>query len=115
MEVGQVSKMLAYSFVSEIIEKKKLKKRNLTDVDLDSSIAEPREEVDLAELNFGELEEYYKSVLDVIENTPEVRENLVNSLKKYQEDGKDLNDLYPTEKIVKEPSLKKFLFLDDVN
>ncbi|MCE2928110.1 MAG: hypothetical protein LW817_00580 [Candidatus Caenarcaniphilales bacterium] len=115
MEINQVSKMLAYSFVSELIKNKKIKKRKFSDSasELDSGLEFSTEEVDSANLSFSELEEYYKNVISVIENTPEVRTTLVTALKSYQENGGDLNSLYPTELIVKEGSLKKTLFYND--
>ncbi len=112
MELGQVSKMLAYSFVSELIKKKKVKKRSV----LESS-SELREEeaedalVDVAHMSFGDLENYYKNVLSVIEGTPEIRTSLVNSIKRVTEEGKDLNDYYPSKLVADEESLRKILFL----
>lgn len=114
MDFNQVSKMLAYGFVSELIENKKIKKRKFLDKyedpgekEFDTTI------VDSADMSFGDLENYYKNVLSVIEETPEIRTSIVDSLKKIQEDGVDLNKLYPTSLIVKEESLKKVLFMDD--
>jgi len=113
MEIQQVNKMLAYSFVSEIIKNKKIKKRDFSDVSaLDSENAFNAREVDSANMSFGDLESYYKNVLSVIENTPEIRNSIVSALKNYQSNGGDLNSLYPTELIVKEDSLNKVLFLD---
>lgn len=118
MELGQVSKMLAFSFVSELIKKKKVKKRNLVaDLKEDSEQEFETESVDVSEMNFGDLEAYYKNVLSVIENTPEIRSSLVNSIKKVSERGEDLNDYYPSNLIAKEESLRKVLFLgkaDDI-
>lgn len=114
MNFNQISKMLAYGFVSELIENKKIKKRKFVngtedpgDKEFDTAV------VDTAEMSFGDLEDYYKNVLSVIENTPEVRNSIVHSLKSVQDDGIDLNKLYPTYLIVKEESLKKVLFMDD--
>ncbi len=112
MELGHVSKMLAYSFVSELIKKKKVKKRNVLDSVIGSQSVEPEDAVvDMAEMSFGDLENYYKSVLSVIEETPEIRESLVNSIKKVTEDGKDLNSFYPSKLVANEESLRKVLFL----
>ncbi len=106
--------MLAYGFVSELIENKKIKKRKFVDGTEDPGDKEFEAAiVDTADMSFGDLEDYYKNVLSVIENTPEVRDSIVNSLKKTQDEGIDLNKLYPTYLIVKEESLKKVLFMDD--
>ncbi len=113
MELGHVSKMLAYSFVSELIKKKKVKKHNVLDSIIGSKSSELEEEsiVDMAEMSFGDLENYYKSVLSVIEETPEIRESLVNSIKRVTEDGKDLNSFYSSKMMANEDSLRKILFL----
>jgi hypothetical protein len=108
MELNQVSKMLAYSFVSELIKSNKIKKRAF----LNSSKTQDDDGIDTTDVSFGDLEDYYKNVLSVIENTPEIRESIVNALKKYQEEGKDLNELYPTKLLVEDESLRKILFLD---
>lgn len=114
MDFNQVSKMLAYSFVSELIENKKIKKRKFLDSYEDPGDKEfDTTTVDSADMSFGDLESYYKNVLSVIENTPEIRTHLVSNLTKLQEEGVDLNKLYPTSLIVKEGSLKKVLFMDD--
>lgn len=112
MEIGQVSKMLAFSFVSELIKKKKVKKRSLLVDVRDSEQEFETESVDVSEMSFGDLEAYYKNVLSVIESTPEIRTSLVNSIKKVSEKGEDLNDYYPSSLIAKEESLRKILFLD---
>ena len=112
MELGHVSKMLAYSFVSELIKKKKVKKRSVLDSVIGSKSSELEDPtLDMAELSFGDLENYYKSVLSVIEETPEIRESLVNSIKRVTEDGKDLNSFYPSILVANEESLRKILFL----
>lgn len=120
MELGHVSKMLAYSFVSELIKKKKVKKRSVIDSSTgESKLIESEEPgLDIAEMSFGDLENYYKSVLSVIEGTPEIRQSLVNSIKQVTEDGKDLNDFYPSKSVANEESLRRILFLsnsDDMN
>ena len=115
MEVNQVSKMLAYSYVSELIKNKKITKRKL----VDSAIAEDSEEefegtsVDSTNMSFGDLENYYKSVLSVIEETPEIRVALVTALKSFQSEGGDLNTLYPADIIAKEKSFQRVLFMGD--
>ena len=107
MEVSQVSKMLAYSFVSELINKKKLKKN--------VRVAEASEveasEVELSEMSFGDLETYYKNVLSVIEESPEIRGSLVDTINKVQEQGGDLNAHYPAKLVAEEESLQKQLFM----
>lgn len=109
MELNQVSKMLAYSFVSELIKSNKIKKRTF----LNSSKTQDTDEAgDSSDVSFGDLEDYYKNVLSVIESTPEIRESIVNALKKYRDEGKDLNELYPTELLVQDESLRKILFID---
>ena len=116
MELGHVSKMLAYSFVSELIKKKKVKKRGVLDSVDQSKSSDPEDSgVDMAEMSFGDLENYYKSVLSVIEGTPEIRESLVNSIKQVTEDGRDLNDLYSSKAMANEDSLRKILFLGNTD
>lgn len=119
MEVNQVSKMLAYSYVSELIKNKKITKRKFADsglaedVDLDSGKEFETSSVDSANMSFGDLENYYKNVLSVIEETPEIRVALVTALKNFQTDGGDLNTLYPADIIVKEESFQRVLFMSD--
>lgn len=120
MEVNQVSKMLAYSYVSELIKNKKIKKRKFTDAvdDAPDISADSTEEfettsVDTANMSFGDLENYYKNVLSVIEETPEIRTALVTALKNFQNEGGDLNTLYPADIIAKEESFQRVLFMND--
>jgi hypothetical protein len=116
MELGHVSKMLAYSFVSELIKKKKVKKQGVLDsIDQSKSVDPEESGIDMAEMSFGDLENYYKSVLSVIEGTPEIRESLVNSIKQVTEDGRDLNDLYSSKAMANEDSLRKILFLGNTD
>ena len=116
MELGHVSKMLAYSFVSELIKKKKVKKQGVLDAVDQSKASDPEDSgVDMAEMSFGDLENYYKSVLSVIEGTPEIRESLVNSIKQVTENGRDLNDLYSSKAMANEDSLRKILFLGNTD
>lgn len=113
VEINQVNKMLAYSFVSEVIKNKKIKKRKFSSGAYDESAKEfEAAEIDSANMNFGDLEAYYKNVLGVIENTPEIRQSLVDALKQYQDKGGDLNELYPTDLIVQDESLRRTVFLD---
>ncbi|MBT6843060.1 MAG: hypothetical protein HOA17_04580 [Candidatus Melainabacteria bacterium] len=107
MEVSQVSKMLAYSFVSELINKKKVKSNGR----LVASDEVSEEAFDISEMSFGDLETYYKNVLTIIEDTPEIRSSLVDSIKRAQEDGEDLNLRYPAKLIAQEESLQKQLFM----
>lgn len=115
MEVNQVSKMLAYSYVSELIKNKKITKRKL----VDSAVAEDSEEefettsIDSAHMSFGDLENYYKNVLSIIEETPEIRVALVTAMKNFQSEGGDLNSLYPADIIAKEQSFQRVLFMGD--
>jgi hypothetical protein len=116
MEINQVSKMLAFSYVSELIKQKKITKRRL--IDANSLSGEDKDEfeisnVDSANLSFGELENYYRNVITVIENTPEIRTALVSALKNFQNDGGDLNSLYPADIIAKETSFQKILFMNE--
>ncbi len=120
MEVNQVSKMLAYSYVSELIKNKKITKRKFSssagvaeDPDLDSGEEFEATSVDSANMSFGDLENYYKNVLSVIEETPEIRVALVTALKNFQSEGGDLNTLYPADIIVKEESFQRVLFMND--
>jgi hypothetical protein len=109
MEVSQVSKMLAYSFVSELINKKKLKKN--VRVATDDGAETEASELDISEMSFGDLETYYKNVLAVIEESPEIRGSLVDAIKKVQDEGGDLNAHYPAKLIAQEESLQKQLFM----
>lgn len=109
MEVNEAAKLLAYSFVSEIILKRKQKTNNKSDFSKKSKISLE----DSADVNFGELEAYYQDVVSIIENTPDVRSSIVESLKKMYREGKDLNKLYPAKVIAGEESLSRILFLND--
>jgi hypothetical protein len=106
MELNQVSKMLAYSFVSELIKTNKLKKKIFVNQEISD------DSVDSVEVSFGDLEDYYKKVLTTIENTPEIRHSIVDALKSYQDSGGDLNNFYPAKLIASEESLQKNLFFD---
>jgi hypothetical protein len=106
MEINQVSKMLAYSFVSELIKSNKLKKKIFVNPGV------PDDSIDSVDVSFGDLEDYYKKVLTTIENTPEIRHSIVDALKAYQDAGGDLNEFYPARLIASEESLQKNLFFD---
>ena len=117
MEINQVSKMLAYSYVSELIKNKKITKRKIVDSTLEEDIDSGEEfeatTVDSSNMSFGDLENYYKNVLSIIEETPEIRVALVTALKNFQSEGGDLNTLYPADIIVKDESFQKVLFMND--
>jgi hypothetical protein len=116
MEINQVSKMLAFSYVSELIKQKKITKRRLVDANTVSDDGKEEFEtttVDSANMSFGDLENYYRNVVTVIENTPEIRTALVSALKNFQNDGGDLNSLYPADIIAKETSFQRILFMND--
>ena len=119
MEVNQVSKVLAYSYVSELIKNKKITKRKFASAalaeepDIDTGEEFETTSVDSANMSFGDLEKYYKNVLSVIEETPEIRVALVTALKNFQSEGGDLNTLYPADIIVKEESFQRVLFMSD--
>ena len=106
MEIGEVSKMIAHGFVSGLIKKKKVKKKDLLDGASDV-------ETDTADLSFGEIEDYYRSVVSVIENTPEIRKSLVDALKNLREKGIDLNKFYPSQLVASEESLSDMIFMVD--
>lgn len=109
MELNDATRVLAYSFVSELIRKRRSRRVGETlDADFNGHDAK-----DIADINFGELENYYNNVLSVIEKTPEIRESIVNTLNKLKHEGKDLNDFYPAHLIANEPSLKSILFMND--
>jgi hypothetical protein len=116
MEINQVSKMLAFSYVSELIKQKKITKRSFVDINGASEDTEEEFEttpVDSANMSFGDLENYYKNVVTAIENTPEIRGALITALKNFQNDGGDLNSLYPADIIAKETSFQRVLFMND--
>lgn len=106
MEISHVSKMLAYSFVSELINKKKVKKNGHSSMEDQEPNA-----VDISEMSFGDLETYYKNVLAIIEESPEIRKSLVETIKQAQQTGEDLNLRYPAKLIAAEKSLQKQLFM----
>ncbi len=105
MRVNEATKLLALSFTTELIKKRRKKTGEESyneEVDSDTS-----------DVSFAELESDYRKVLATLEGTPEVRESIVGALKKLQSEGKDLNELYPSSELVKSPSIKRVLFLDD--
>ncbi len=102
MRVNEATKLLALSFTTELIKKRRKKASYNDDTDSDS-----------CDVSFAELESDYRKVLGVLEETPEVRESIVGALKNLQAGGKDLNELYPSSELAKSPSLRRVLFLDD--
>jgi hypothetical protein len=96
MSLDRLNKMLASSFVSKMIEKGR----------------DPKTEA-LANLNFKELETLYYNTLQEIESSPEIRKDLVESLKKYQQEHGDLNDLYSTNDIASDPTLQSIMLMDE--
>ena len=93
MSFDRLNKMLARSLVSKMIENGKA-----------------GDNATLANLNFKELEELYDKTLRDIENSPEVRRELIDSLKKYQAEHGDLNQLYSAEDIASDPQLQEIVF-----
>lgn len=105
MRVSEATKLLALSFTTELLKRRHKKIDEETyneDVDSETN-----------DVSFAELESDYRKVLATLEGTPEVRESIVSALKHLQEQGQDLNDLYPSSELVKSPSIKRVLFLDD--
>lgn len=84
----RLNKILAVSFVSRIIEH-----------GLDANF--------LRDLNFRELESLFKSTLEQIDSSHEVRTQLVKTLKSFQEKYGDLNILYNAHDIASEKDLMK--------
>lgn len=95
MASDRLNKMLAFSLVSKMIEK-----------------GENPSEDSLANLNFKELENLYSQTLDEVEASPEIRQELVDSLKNYQAEHGDLNELYSADDIASDPMLQEILLMD---
>ena len=93
MGSDRLNKMLARSLVSKMIEN-----------------GEAHDNVPIKDLNFKEMEELYAKTLDEVENSPEIRKELVESLKKYQAEHGDLNELYSAEDIASDPELQAIVF-----
>jgi|GEM_PF-2476716 len=105
MRVNEATKLLALSFTTELLKKRRKKAgQESYNEDMDS---------DTSDLSFGDLESDYRKVLATLEGTPEVREAVVGALKNLQAQGHDLNELYPSSELVKSPSMKRVLFLED--
>ncbi len=105
MRVSEATKLLALSFTTELLKRRRKKIGEETyneDVDSDAN-----------DVSFAELESDYRKVLATLEGTPEVRESIVSALKHLQAQGQDLNELYPSSELVKGPSIKRVLFLDE--
>lgn len=95
MTADRLNKMLAFSLVSKMIEK-----------------GENPNEESLADLNFKELEKLYSQTLEDVQSSPDIRKELVDSLKEYQAKHGDLNELYSAQDIVSDPDLQE-IFLND--
>lgn len=95
MVSDRLNKMLAFSLVSKMIEK-----------------GENPSEESLANLNFKELESLYSQTLAEVDSSPEIRKELVESLKNYQAEHGDLNELYSAEDIASDPELQNILSMD---
>lgn len=95
MASDRINKMLAFSLVSKMIEK-----------------GENPSKESLANLNFKELEKLYSTTLEEVEASPEIRKELVDSLKKYQAEHGDLNKLYSAEDIAGDTELQDILLMD---
>jgi hypothetical protein len=111
MEINDATKLLAYSFVSELIKKKKIKKSGNAIITEGPDGEVSAMEGDIADVSFGDLENYYRNVVTIIENTPEIRQSIVDTLNDLKKQGKDLNDLYPARAVASETSLKQVLFM----
>lgn len=107
------NRILAYSYLESLIKKRKIKKANKF---IGTSVTKGIEaDFEKGELNFGELEETFNQVLLEIENTPDVRQSLVNTLKAMHEAGGDLNQLYSADAIVERSydTFERVIFLED--
>ena len=104
MRVSEATKLLALSFTTELLKRRRNKSEESYNEVVDS---------EANDVSFAELESDYRKVLATLEGTPEVRESIVNALKHLQAQGQDLNELYPSSELVKGPSIKRVLFLDD--
>ncbi len=105
MRVNEATKLLALSFTTELIKRRRKKStEEAYNEDVDS---------DANDVSFADLESDYRKVLAALEGTPEVRESIVSALKHLQAQGQDLNELYPSSELVKSPSIKRVLFLED--
>lgn len=97
MSFDRLNKMLAFGLVSSLIKKGQ-------DHNTDDG------KHSLADLNFKELEELYASTLEEVESSPDIREELVDSLKKYQKEHGDLGELYSACDIAADPTLQQIIF-----
>jgi hypothetical protein len=95
MVSDRLNKMLACSLVSKMIEK-----------------GENPSKESLAYLNFKDLEKLYNQTLKEVNDCPEIRQELVDTLKKYQQEHGDLNELYSAEDIASDPELQAILLMD---
>ena len=109
MRVNDATKLLALSFTSELVKRRKKRKSE----DPSSYNDDVPDDVDANERSFGELENDYRKVLKALEESPDIRESIVDTLKSFQDAGMDLNDFYPSTDIAQSKSLRKVLFVDD--
>ncbi len=106
MRINEATRLLALSFAAELLKKRrKLAAGSYND--------DYSEDSDSNDVSFAELESDYRKVLITLESSPEVRESIVQTLKKLQDKGKDLNELYPSSELAKSPSIRRILFLED--
>ncbi len=113
MEINEATKLIACGLISELMKKRRsqgVKKAKPIEKELSADMGAH----DAADINFGDLEAYYKNVICIIENTPEIRQSIVDTLVNLQQQGKDLNNLYPSMKLAEEKTLRQILFLTDV-
>lgn len=104
------NRLLAYTVVTNLIKKRKIKKANKF---VGSVQPQPAEELP-ADMTFGELEDRFDTALYEIENSPEMRSSLVQVLKNLHKHN-NLNNLYSADAIVEKSfdSLEGFLFDKD--
>ena len=92
MGLDRLEKLFASSIVTNMI-------------DADAGLTEEK----LADLTFKEIEELYQRTLYEVESSPEIRHELVDSLKAYQQEHGDLNQLYSAEEIASDPELQSII------
>lgn len=95
MASERLNKMLAFSLVSKMIEK-----------------GENPGDQSIANLNFKELEKLYLNTLAEVEESPDIRKELVDSLKRYQAQYGDLNELYSAEEIASDSELQSIMLME---
>ena len=65
------------------------------------------------DISFQDLEKLYEKALNEVEKSPEIRKELVRSLKSYQTEFGDLNQLYSDEAIASDPMLMEVFAQDN--